>query len=512
MSEAFPTRCRCWVVTRDPQGVVTGGVSERPWTSAESGPAATVAIAVEAAGFNYKDALACVGHPGVMRTSPLVPGIDVAGRLLEPVDSLPVGTAVVATGHGLGEHLDGGFADVVRAPVEAVLPRPDSLTAAGAMALGTAGLTVVLASDRLAMLVHDRGSAGSPVSGSGSGGHDERRDDEWLVTGASGGVGMIAVAHLARLGRRVVACTRKAAATKVLRELGATEVVAPEEIVAATDKSLARGRWVGVIDTVGGPLLAGVLRSVRPGGAVAAVGMAGGVRLDTTVHPFILRGVTLAGIDAAGLPTRMERAALWRRLAELWPTMGDRLPVTRLPLEEVGSWAERMLAGTTVGRGVVIPRAERCSHAINLSDAWELSDAGELPGDRQLPGDREAVWTRRFGRPTGLGDDTRIWLVLERSASIATVTFNGARLMQAAGPPDDRVAPLRLEITGTLHPRNTLTMKAREIGGVDRVNTIPSGHAARSGASGRRPLPPELGRVWLEIETGDDDRVARVGI
>ena len=500
MSEAFPTRCRCWVVTRDPQGVVTGGVSERPWTVAGSGPAATVAITVEAAGFNYKDALACVGHPGVMRTSPLVPGIDVAGRLLEPIDSLPVGTAVVATGHGLGEHLDGGFADVVRAPVEAVLPRPDSLTAAGAMALGTAGLTVVLASDRLAALVHDPSSAGGQVSGSGSGGHDERRDDEWLVTGASGGVGMIAVTHLARLGRRVVACTRKASAAKVLRELGATEVVAPEDIVAATDKSLARGRWAGVIDTVGGPLLAGVLRSVRPGGAVAAVGMAGGVRLDTTVHPFILRGITLAGIDAAGLPTRMERAALWRRLAELWPTLDGRLPVTQLALEEVGSWAERMLAGTSVGRAIVIPRSGRCSHAINLSDAWEPSDA------REPAGGAEVVWTRRFGRPTGLGDDTRIWLVLERSASIATVTLNGTPLMRAAGPADDRAAPLRLEITGTLHPRNTLTLGAREIAGVDRANTIPSGHAARSGASGRRPLPPELGRVWLEIETGCDDR------
>jgi acrylyl-CoA reductase (NADPH) len=340
----FPVTRRCWLVTRDEHGHVAGGVVER--AAGPPDPGRLVSIAVEAAGFNYKDALACAGHPGVMRTSPLVPGIDAAGTLLEPVGDLAVGSAVVATGHGLGERLDGGFATVVQAPVEAVLPRDPALAAADAMALGTAGLTVLLACDRLVALVH--GPLETPAGDAGP-------EGEWLVTGASGGVGMIAVAFLASQGRRVVACTRKPDARTALAGLGAAVVATPEEIVDPAEKSLARGRWVGVIDTVGGPLLAAVLRSVRPGGAVAAIGMTGGVRLDTTVHPFILRGVTLAGIDAAALPTPADRRLLWHRLAAFWPAVGARLPVTRLALGDVGHWAERMLGGTSAGRAVVIP-------------------------------------------------------------------------------------------------------------------------------------------------------------
>jgi acrylyl-CoA reductase (NADPH) len=339
-----PAAARCWLVRRDEQGHVTGGVVDRPCHPQGGGP--LIPIAVEAAGFNYKDALACGGHPGVMRTSPLVPGIDAAGTLLEPVGDLAAGTAVVATGHGLGERLDGGFATLLHAPPEAVLPRAPGLAAADAMALGTAGLTVLLACDRLAGLVHAPREA--PAGGAVS-------DAEWLVTGASGGVGMIAVAYLASQGRRVVACTRKPAARAGLAGLGATTVVTPEEIADPSGKSLARGRWEGVVDTVGGPLLADLLRSVRPGGAVAAIGMTGGVRLDTTVHPFILRGVTLAGIDAAALPTPAERRLLWDRLATFWPSVRDRLPVSRLSLGDVGQWAERMLGGTAVGRAIVLP-------------------------------------------------------------------------------------------------------------------------------------------------------------
>lgn len=166
---------------------------------------------------------------------------------------------------------------------------------------------------------------------------------------------MLSVAVLAAAGRQVVACSRKPSAATALRMLGAAEVVAPEAIRDPTPKSLVKSRWAAVVDTVGGPLLADVLRAVRPGGAVAAIGMAGGADLLTSVHPFILRGVTLAGIDAAGLPTQAERAALWARLADLWPRVEAAFPVTRLPLTDVGGWASRMLAGETTGRGVVIP-------------------------------------------------------------------------------------------------------------------------------------------------------------
>jgi acrylyl-CoA reductase (NADPH) len=349
---------RCWRVVRAPGpiensgslGDTTGGVDPLGWNPFAAADAADVAgggspaaavISVEVAGFNYKDALACEGHPGVMRVTPLVPGIDAAGRLLAAAGPLPAGTAVVATGHGLGEVRDGGFATHVRAPLEAVIPLPAGLEPHDAMALGTAGLTAVLAAERLAVVIQP---AALVTPG------------DWLVTGAGGGVGMLAVAVLAAAGHRVVACSRKVAQlSTTLRGLGAAEVVAPADIIDPTPKSLVKGRWVGVVDTVGGPLLADVLRSVRPGGAVAAIGMAGGARLDTTVHPFILRGVTLAGIDAAGLLSPDDRRRLWQTLAELWPRVREQFPVTTLPLDAVGRWAAAMVRGETVGRAVVVP-------------------------------------------------------------------------------------------------------------------------------------------------------------
>jgi putative YhdH/YhfP family quinone oxidoreductase len=298
-----------------------------------------VVIKVEAAGFNYKDALCCAGHPGVMRVSPLVPGIDAAGILERPAAGLPAGAAVVVTGHDIGERMDGSFATHLRTPEAAVLSRPPGLSAADAMVFGTAGLTALMACDRLDGLVDPRHA---------------KPDESWLVTGASGGVGMLAVAILAASGKRVVACSRKADAASLLRNLGAGDVLPPSGVVDPTPKSLAPGRWAGVVDTVGGSLLADILRSVRIGGAVAAIGMAGGADLVTTVHPFILRGVTLAGIDIAVQPSQDDRRQLWSRLAALWPSLAGRLPVTRLRLDDVGDYARRMLAGETIGRGVVI--------------------------------------------------------------------------------------------------------------------------------------------------------------
>ena len=330
---------RCWLVERQSHGGVMAGVAALPAAGAEDG-SPVAAIRVEAAGFNYKDALACTGHPGVMRISPLVPGIDAAGTLLESAAGLPVGAPVVATSLGMGETRHGGFATMLRAPSAAILPRPVGLSASDAMALGTAGLTALLACDRLAALVDPRHA---------------RAGESWLVTGASGGVGMLAVACLAAAGRRVVACSRKPAARAALEALGASEVVGPEAVVDAGSKSLAAGRWAGVVDTVGGPLLAEVLKSVRSGGAVAALGMAGGVDVPTTVHPFILRGVTLAGIDIATAATPDDRRGLWPRLADLWPRVRGSFPVTTFGLELVGEWSARMLRGETVGRGVVLP-------------------------------------------------------------------------------------------------------------------------------------------------------------
>ena len=341
-AEAVPdtARGRCWLVERRADGGVSGGIAALPAAAETSAAGPTAAIRVEAAGFNYKDALACTGHPGVMRITPLVPGIDAAGTLLEATAGLPAGAAVVATSLGMGETRHGAFATSVRAPAAAIIPRPVGLSSQDAMAFGTAGLTALLACDRLAAHVDER---------------QARPDESWLVTGARGGVGMLAVGCLAAAGRRVVACSRKPTARPVLEALGAAEVVGPEVVVEPGSKSLAAGRWAGVVDTVGGPLLAGILKGVRPGGAVAALGMAGGVELPTTVHPFILRGVTLAGIDAATAATPEDRRALWPRLAELWPLVRGHFPVTTFGLEQVGAWSARMLSGETVGRGVVLP-------------------------------------------------------------------------------------------------------------------------------------------------------------
>ena len=426
-------------------------------------------IRVEAAGFNYKDALACSGHPGVARAFPLIPGIDAAGTLERAVGDLPAGTPVVVTGNEMGESRPGGFATQLRMPREAVVRRPDGLSARDAMAMGTAGLTVLLACDRLKMLL--------------AAGHAAPPDAEWLVTGASGGVGMLAVAALAAAGRRVVACTRKERARRPLEMLGAAKVATPTEIVDPSPKSLARSRWAGVIDTVGGELLANLLRSVRSGGAVAAIGMAGGTRLDTTVHPFILRGITLTGIDAATLPTQAERAALWPRLADFWPRVRDALPVTTLGLEQVGDWAEAMLRGESIGRAVVVPAAPRLPHhSIHLGSAWEPPQT-EPAGDPALG----RIWLRRFGRPSGIGAGDTVWLVLENPAS-ASVRLNGATL------PPPRAGQVRWshEITPLLRDRNELEIVA------DAAMIAPG----TTDAHGRQPLPESFGRISLEIVSG----------
>jgi acrylyl-CoA reductase (NADPH) len=325
---------RCWLVDRPAGAELKSGAAPLPWDPAAPSAPGEIRVRVEAAGVNYKDALACAGHPGIIRTLPLIPGIDAAGRLEEPCDGLPAASEVVVTSHGLGETRHGAFAGQLRASEAAVLPRPAGLTAVDAMALGTAGLTAIMAIERIERL----------ATGSG----------ELLVTGASGGVGMLAAGIAAARGIPVVACTRKPAAREPLGALGIPTILSPEEVRDPSPKPLARGRWWGVVDTVGGELLADVLRSVRPGGVVAAIGMAGGAELPTTVYPFILRGVTLAGIDASATPTREARLGLWARLAELWPTIREGFPVTRLSLDELGNWTAAMRAGTTLGRGVVV--------------------------------------------------------------------------------------------------------------------------------------------------------------
>ena len=213
-----------WVVNRATDGGVQSGVGPLP----RGYPKEFICIDVEAAGFNYKDALACDAHPGVARTLPLVPGIDVAGRLRSAFETFAAGTPVVATGNGLGESLQGGFATEVWVPSAAIIERPEGLTATAAMAMGTAGLTAILAVERLRSVINWDFQSRLPQNGS----------FPWLVTGASGGVGMLAVAATALAGFQVIACTRKQALADTLMSLGASAVQSPQEALPTDKKTI----------------------------------------------------------------------------------------------------------------------------------------------------------------------------------------------------------------------------------------------------------------------------------
>jgi putative YhdH/YhfP family quinone oxidoreductase len=280
---------------------------------------------------NYKDALAARKGGQVARISPLVPGVDLAGRVAEGPGR---GTDVLAHGYEIGVARHGGFAERARVPADWVVPLPAGLSAREAMTLGTAGFTAALAVLELV----DRGvePGGEPV----------------LVTGATGGVGSVAVSILSRLGYAVAASTGKADAADWLRELGASEIVDREQLVAEADSPLARQRWAGAVDSVGGDTLAAILPSVGYGGAVAATGLTGGPGLKTTVLPFILRGVALLGIDSVELGIDRRRE-VWERLAgDLRPDL-DRLVADEIGLADVPAALDRISSGGMRGRTLV---------------------------------------------------------------------------------------------------------------------------------------------------------------
>ena len=308
-----PAKFACYRVDKDSSGRVEASVARLP---AEALPAGDVLIEVAWSSLNYKDALSSQGHPGVTRKFPHVPGIDLAGRVLESSASeYRAGDEVLVTGYELGMNHWGGFAALARVPAAWLVPLPAGLSLRESMIFGTAGFTAALSVDALQEhgITPDRG--------------------EVLVTGASGGVGCLAVAILAHLGYRVVAVTGKAEANELLvGRLGATRTIAREEANDSSSKPLLATRWAGAIDTVGGNMLATVLRSTDRHGCVAACGLVGGAELSLTVYPFILRGVTLAGIDSAECP-REKRLAMWSNLAGPWKPDGFEAVVQEVTLD-----------------------------------------------------------------------------------------------------------------------------------------------------------------------------------
>ena len=304
-------------------------------------PPGDVLIDVSHSSLNYKDGLAVAGAGKIVRGEyPFVPGIDLAGTVVESAsEAWAAGDRVVLTGWGTGEDRWGGYAERARASVDHLVELPDGLSAEDAMWIGTAGFTAMLSV--LALEDHGVRPEAGPVA----------------VTGASGGVGSVATALLAASGFAVHAVTGTPSAHDYLRRLGATEVVGREALATPPENPLGKGTWAGAVDSVGGDTLATLIATSKRHGCVAACGLAGGADLNTTVFPFILRGVTLAGIDSNTAPQSLRQRA-WERLAEAVSAgrLGD-VEKTVIGLADVPAWSERIVAGGTVGRVVVDVRA-----------------------------------------------------------------------------------------------------------------------------------------------------------
>ncbi len=298
-------------------------------------PEGDVTVAVDYSTLNYKDGMVLKGIGRLVRSYPHVPGIDFAGRVEESdhPDYKP-GDPVVLTGWRVGESHWGGHAQKARVKGDWLVPLPDGLTARQAMAIGTAGFTAMLA-----IMSLERHGVG-PDSG------------EVLVTGAGGGVGSVAVAILAHLGYRVAASSGRAEIRDYLKSLGATTLIDRAEIAEPSGRPLDKERWAACIDSVGGSTLAAVLPQIAYRGSVAAVGLAGGNKLETTVIPFLLRGVNLLGIDSVMCP-REERRAAWQRLATDLPLDKLEAMINEATLADLPALADQILKGQVRGRVVV---------------------------------------------------------------------------------------------------------------------------------------------------------------
>ena len=298
-------------------------------------PEGDVTIRVAYSSVNYKDGLAVLSGGKVVKSYPIVPGIDLAGTVAASRDPrFKEGDEVIATGYELGVSRHGGFSQYARMPGDWLVPLPQGLTLKEAMALGTAGLTAALSIHRLEE--HGIAPGKGPV----------------LVTGATGGVGSLAVAMLARKGYEVTASTGKDAERVFLRKIGASSVISRSDLSPAKIRPLDRPLWAGAIDPVGGRSLAYILSAIQYGGSVAVSGLAGGAELPTTVYPFILRGINLLGIDSVYCPMEL-RTRLWNQMArDIKPVCLSEM-YNEIPLEELPETLANVRKGRHVGRTVV---------------------------------------------------------------------------------------------------------------------------------------------------------------
>ncbi len=298
-------------------------------------PDGDVLIQVKYSSLNYKDALSAQGHKGITRQYPHTPGIDAAGIVADSkVKKFKVGDKVLVTGYDLGMNTDGGFGEYIRVPAEWIVPLPNNLSLLESMILGTAGFTAGIALFEF-----------------------QRRDlfpekGKILITGATGGVGSVAVAMLAKAGYNVTASTGKQDKKDFLQSLGAKEIITREDVADVIQKPLLERKWAGAIDNVGGATLNYCIKSTDFWGTVACVGLVASDKLETTVYPFLLRGVGLVGIDSADRPQAL-RKQIWQKLATEWkPEVLDKIYRT-ISLDDLSDEIDKMLAGKQTGRVII---------------------------------------------------------------------------------------------------------------------------------------------------------------
>jgi NADPH2:quinone reductase len=314
------------------EGKIVAGFEQ---VSLDALTAGDVVIRVQYSSINYKDALAATGAGKILRKYPLNGGIDLAGEVVSSEDArYKAGQKVLVTGCGHSETLDGGYAEYARSKGDFVIPLPDGMSAFDAMALGTAGFTTGLAINRMEQ--NGQKPAMGPI----------------VVTGASGGVGSIAVDLFAKLGYEVVAVSGKPEADDFLKALGATKILRRQDIDLGK-RPLETAQWGGALDNVGGEILTWLTRTVDNWGNIASIGLAASHKLETTVMPFILRGVSLLGVNSSAMP-RDVRVAIWKRLAtDLKPRHLDRIVTQTISFDELPNAFDAFVKSRIMGRTVV---------------------------------------------------------------------------------------------------------------------------------------------------------------
>jgi putative YhdH/YhfP family quinone oxidoreductase len=298
-------------------------------------PDGDLLIKVSYSSLNYKDALSSSGNKGVTRNYPHTPGIDAAGIVEESSSDLfKIGDEVIVTGHDLGMNTAGGFGEYIRVPADWVVSLPESLSLRESMIYGTAGFTAALSVNKLI------GSGVTP------------EDGEVLVTGATGGVGSTAISILSKLGYEVIAATGKPDEKAFLQSIGAKDIIDRKELDDTSGRAMLKGRWAGVIDTVGGNTLTTAIKSTNYGGSVTCCGNVSSPEFSSSIFPFILRGVSLLGIDSVLCPMKL-RKEIWSNLATLWKFDHLDQNVNEVTLDELSERIDLMLEGKHVGRTII---------------------------------------------------------------------------------------------------------------------------------------------------------------